>query len=273
MPERTNKDRRKQYRIYVPQERVVEIVLLEPEHDQPGRMLDAASNGLGVVFPRKSVPNLRSGQNVTAKISMAALSRSLLTQLVTRSRFDEGRSVRYGFEFADPGKFFGQLDRSLWRLFNQRRAFRVQPDPDESIEVGLTWEAGSAPAQVELPQPVDVALKWKGGSAAAQMIDVSVIGIGLIVDAQTTLSEKAQLTVSFALPEHDSAMQFEGVVRNRRPQGDSVRYGMEFVGRESDRRFTAQQKVISDYVMRRQRQMLRERKDESDAPKSEPGAR
>ena len=100
---------------------------------------------------------------------------------------------------------------------------------------------------------------------AAQMIDVSVIGIGLIVDAQTTLSEKAQLTVSFALPEHDSAMQFEGVVRNRRPQGDSVRYGMEFVGRESDRRFTAQQKVISDYVMRRQRQMLRERKDESDA--------
>ena len=271
MPQRPKEDRRKQYRIYVPDDQLIEVVLLEPKHDQPGRMLDVVRNGLGASFPRKSAPVLRVGQKVRTKINMAALSGSLDAELVTRNRVDERRLVRYGFKFADAGEFFSQLDRSLWHLFSQRRAFRVQPGPDESIEVDLTWEAGSAPAQVEPQQPVGVELKWKGGSARARMIDVSVIGIGLIVDAQTTLPEEAQLTVSFILPEHDSAMQFDGVVRNRRPQGDSMRYGMEYVGKESDRHFRAQQKVISTYVMRRQRQMLRERRDESDAPESEPG--
>ena len=142
MPEWSKKERRKQYRIYVPEEQVIELVLLEPEHDEPGKMLDVGGGGLGVVFPRKSAPVLRVGQKVRTKINMAALSRSLDAELVTRNRIEERRFVRYGFKFADAGEFFSQLDRSLWHLFSQRRAFRVQPGPDESIEVGLTWEGG-----------------------------------------------------------------------------------------------------------------------------------
>lgn len=253
------KDRRKQGRIYVPKEQLIEIVVLGQEHDNPGRMLDVVRNGLGAVFPRKSAPNLRVGQNVNARINIASSSGSFGVELITRNRAEESRAVRYGFQFADPGAFFGRLDKSLWHLFNQRRALRVEPDPESPIEVGLKYEIGATGAHADVQATVMVEVESESGSVVARMLDLSVLGIGVLVEQQTTLPEEDKLSISPVLPEQPSPLQLEGVVRNKRPEGESLRYGIEFVGRESDRRFRAQQKAISSYVMRRQRAMRRER--------------
>lgn len=239
MQTRSKADKRKEYRAELAGKHQIEVILAAGGREVPGRLLDASKGGLAAAFARESDPGLEPGVRARAKIRLLWLDRTLDAGLVEiKHRTEEDDRIRYGFQFADPGILAAQLDPSLWPYFNQRAAFRVQPDPASLIEVTLEWE---------------------GGSAVGRLSDLSTGGMGLTLDPETDLPREAGLSISFAIPGRESPMRFTGVVRNMRPQGEHRCYGIQFV-EEVARTFRTQQQGIASYVMQRQQEALRDRK-------------
>lgn len=65
------------------------------------------------------------------------------------------------------------------------------------------------------------------------------------------------------MPFDIDTFDLQGRVRNRRLTGNTVRYGIEFLTKDTAR-FDEQQKHINCYVMRRQKAMLEERRSARD---------
>ncbi|MHC4447767.1 MAG: PilZ domain-containing protein, partial [Planctomycetota bacterium] len=161
-------------------------------------------------------------------------------KVIHRCDVDEGDGYDYGLQFIDRDRLEGELTPELFRLFNRRGSYRVQPDPTK-------------------PVTVTVEVVPDGPRAHGRMVDISATGIGVHVPAavEAALVAVSRIRVSFTLPTSDDPLCLEGIIRSRRLiGGEAVRYGILFM-LDAGEAGQDQQSAIIDYVRRRQQDRLR----------------
>ncbi|MFT5052660.1 MAG: c-di-GMP-binding flagellar brake protein YcgR, partial [Chlamydiales bacterium] len=132
--------------------------------------------------------------------------------------------------------------RNVARMLRRRNAFRARPDPRDPVQVLL-----------------HTTLKT---TSRAELCDISSTGAWLIVDAddESTLLRSGSLRLSFRLPGQAQLLDVYANVRTRALRGSAIHYGVEF-DVERTQRAALQAERISQYVLARQLEMLRENPD------------
>ncbi len=237
----STKDRRTVDRTVPEPEDALEVELNSPTGKPVrGEVVDMSSSGAGVLFSREVAPALAIGESATLLFTSPILPKPLevCAELVARTELETSR--RYAFKFVKQQMF---RDLRLHRLFNRRSTYRVAPGRDELIEVRLQV-FGNDHSQV-LP--------------VARCKDISATGIGLETDigTDTALKDVELVEVSFDLPGSKTTQTLLARIVHRRLEEGAVLFALQF-DTEQSRDFSGQQDDITVYVMRRQREELRQ---------------
>jgi c-di-GMP-binding flagellar brake protein YcgR len=239
-------ERRNQYRIELGEKSTVEVSIhVEDRPLMVGRLHDVSAEGAGVVLPNLAGAPLAVGQNAELVLVGRTIVKPLRVSAIVSHHRIEGTGPeavqRYGFDFTDKEGFDELLiAQDLHVLFNRRRARRIQPDPEEPIEVHLEDED-------------------RGKSESARVVDLSTGGVGIQVTpkAGPRFAEGERVSVSLRLPGGSEDLRLEGKVLHRsEATGGGTRYGIEF-DRVRTPRFAEQQALLARYVDRCLRQLLK----------------
>lgn len=215
-----------------------------------GEVVEVGVAGAAVRFPREEAPSLAVGQ--TAELTLEAPWVAGPVELEARvlARVELPRHRRYTLRFERLAEQRGPLRDGLHSLFNRRREYRVDVPIADSVEVTLSGRC---------PDPRAGAGSLER-SARGRLRDVSFGGLGLRVSPkdERPLAACERLKVSFRTPGSQQLVRFVVNVRNRRLVEDEVHYGTEIDVDESPRA-AAHQETLAEYVMTRQRELLKVR--------------
>ena len=199
----------------------------------------------GIVSFPEGRSSRRPGRTVRLSFLTDARPEEFVTgAIILKSRIVEGRRI-CRFRFTEAIDLEEELGIGVFSSFNRRRAFRVEPDPGEAIDIELTWG---------------------GETAFGRLVDISTVGIGIGLtsagitvdldpEAGIVLGPLDRITLSFQLPGCRTRLKIPGIIRNRNPMGKRIRYGIDFLWNESEES-QRQAEAIRDYVMRQQQSML-----------------
>ena len=148
----------------------------------------------------------------------------------------------YGFRFTKSEQIENHLLPVLSRLFNQRQTYRVKPTLDAPVNITLV-EGGNTISQV-------------------RVVDISDTDVGLRIppDAERLLAEATRVKLSISLPNCGDSLHLNGLIGSRRLADTEIHYGIEF-DLERSPHAEGQRRIILAYVMQRQRQICRRRRD------------
>jgi hypothetical protein len=204
--------------------------------DCAGEVVRGWGEGFESLFARPEAPLLALGRSMTVRLFSSDL-RPRAVRVTPVARHDSAGYRRYTFRFDAPE----EVRHRFLRFLNQRRAFRVDADPDRPINVRLRVD----------PTVGDVA-------TAALLRSISSTGLGLATSArvEATLAQVDAVHLAFALPPGMLPLAIVAAIRSRRLDADgSIFYGLEFdPARTAD--YELQERAILDYVMLRQREDL-----------------
>jgi len=200
-----------------------------------GEILDGNADYVETLFAQPGAPVLVLGQPATLTF-LSTHREPCEVRATTYFRNEMAGFRRYSFQFDESEA----LRPQLVRMFNQRRAFRVEPDPH-------------APVNVTMVSP-------SGFQATGCLEKISSIGIGFTTSAQadTGFASIERAEVRVALPPDRKPLRLVAWIRNRHLLDKMIQYGLEFDPHETEH-FTEQEQEILIYVMLRQRDLLRSR--------------
>ena len=152
------------------------------------------------------------------------------------SRRDGEGDSEYGVMLSDRSAI-----GALSGLCNKRRTFRVRP-----LGVG---------------QSMSVQLRSDGNVHEATLQDLSLAGLGVIVAPETELAvaNTRVIEIDFGPPAFAEPFTMPAKIRHRVSVVAGVRYGLELVQDHSSQ-FVENQKRLTEYVMSRQRDMLKQQR-------------
>ena len=237
-------DRREQYRVDVGENERLEVsVQTSGRPPFSGQAADLSVDGAGLrllslSFPQSAGPVLGVGEETQLTLTFAGLERGVVFSARVTHRADGKNSRRYGFQFTDRGQLEEQVWPALYRFFNRRAIYRVEPAPSHPVEV--TLERGADGTSVRVP-----------------LVDISAGGMGLRVpaDAEAAFAESDRIRVSTRLPGGGEPLNLTAIIRSRRLAGAEIHYGLEFDWQGTENR-QRQEDAIIDFVMERQRVTL-----------------
>lgn len=200
----------------------------------PGRIISLNFFGVAIGFPRGEMPPIPLGLEQTATFSSPQLRRPIDVRVRALSRVDEDDIHRYDFDYVNQNELKSLLPGALFRLFNQRKAYRVEPDEKTPISVTVKTCRDDGVREI-----------------ICQLVDISGTGVALLLDqdAEVALAATDEVALTFNLPNYPRAFRLEARIRHRRVVSNRIRVGLEFVDGE--------QEAIVDYVMQRQREELK----------------
>lgn len=239
-------DARRHYRVTPADQHTVEVSVSTADGQAfPAELLDITIEGAGTRFLREAGPTLAVGQAATLTFKSARLRRPIRVQAKVRSRVELGafRSYRYGFEFDGREELEQQLGGEIYRLFNQRNIYRVEPDPEQPIEAVIHL------SEYDSATPASAA----GFEAHGHLKDLSTVGAAVLVDrrAESTLAATDLVELSFRLPGSGRALRLTAWIRHRELQDEHVCYGLEFDPMRSEA-FARDEHELLKYARRRQ---------------------
>lgn len=183
---------------------------------------------------------LEDGQEVTFRIESERVSEPLQLGAKVVHRTREDGHDRYGFLFTFK-EDLKNIEPALYRVFNRRMYFRVQTDPKHPILVVMVGAV-------------------KHERVAGWAIDICEGGMGFGVQLCThscfDVDEEVDVYIWFRMDELPLALP--AVIRSKwNDHDDRVHVGVEFNWNEATNARQVQ-KIIHDFVMERQRSVLRE---------------
>lgn len=238
-------DRRTVYRIELGENSTVAVsILVEDRPLMVDRLHDVSAEGAGVVLPGLASAPLSVGQRADLVLVGTTIVKPLRVSAVVRHHRVEGSGPGavqlYGFDFTNKEGFDEFLiAQDLHILFNRRKSRRVEPDPEE-------------PIQVLLEDAV------RGKSAPARVLDISTGGVGLLLtpEVDPRFAEVEKVRVALRLPGATEDLRLEGNVRRRSEEIGGVRYGIQF-DPDQTAHFGEQQVLLAKYVVRCLRHLLK----------------
>ena len=204
-----------------------------------GHVKDLSLTGVAVQIGVEQNAAFVSGEKVTLVIHFDE-ARSVEAEAIVRTETEMAGFRQFGFAFLAPSAIRAKLPAGLLRSFNERAAFRIEPDT---------------------PVPVELEAADLGVRASGRIHDLSVDGLGVVVDdgAGIQLTPGLDVTAEFTLPGQDRPLTCEALICNRR----TLRRGAVLIGARFDRErssdVASQVRSVTDYVMTRQREWLQAR--------------
>ena len=158
----------------------------------PGEVVTGSPKSVETLFARCNAPMLALGQQATLTFT-STRHEPYEVRATTDHRSELGGFRRYHFQF-EKSK---ELTPHLVRLFNQRRAFRVDADSLEPVEVVMESASGLR--------------------ASGRMRTLSSMGIGFLgpEKADSDFAAVEQVQVLFTLPSCEKELYLAAWIRNR----------------------------------------------------------
>ena len=173
------------------------------------QVVDASAGGAGLSFPIDRDPDLQTDDPVMLSFHSLREASEVLAQAIVRTRAEEGDTVRYGFQFADPSQLFKGLDPFYLKFFNRRRHLRVRPQLGRNMNVDVRTEEGG----------------WR-----LRLHDVSQAGTSILVSSEELrwVQGNERFDVEFRVPGSEIGFQSFGRRVHFTNVGGSLRCGLEF---------------------------------------------
>ena len=237
------RDTRSQYRAKAKDFSPLQFNLVLPGRELlPGAIVNTSMNGAAIAFDPQRFPHLALNERVKLQLEMPQFKKIIMVDATLKHLKNANNNIICRFQFADPSSLAKNIDISLMSYFNRREAFRVKPDINEPIEVDVDWNEGSTQGRV---------------------IDISLTGMGLGIKPE--LPEipvnSEPFTLSFELPVSEKALMIKGTTVNPRPSGKIILYGIKYEWSKTENSYH-QESMIKDYVIYRQREIIRRIKEE-----------
>ncbi len=243
-------NRRRQYRVSASFDELVQIELIGPKVVARNVVLqDVSAGGAGVMLPASASGMLRMNDRIELRLSSAKLSVGPIQMFAFICHLDEREArPRVGLAFESWRTHRTLLDSDLRSLFNEREAFRVDPGSDAIV--------------VELAA-LNNRIRMMG-----RFRDLSVLGFGLSMSPECVgrLNPQMPVQLKFTLPGDRRLIRAASNVCHARLDSTNsqtlvgIRLQEGLLVSHDDR------KAITNYVMGRQRELLRMGVRTSDDP-------
>ena len=192
-----------------------------------GSLININLNGAAISFPADQCPDFKPGERVKLRVITVETQKKIVIDATLRDlRTVEDRKL-CRFQFPTSNRLAKEMDPSLLRYFNRRRAVRVKPD---------------------MTSPIVVDLECERGFSEGWIVDISTtgLGLGLRPDMAKRMGRPKHVTVSFQLPGNEKPLLLEGTVPNIRRVGNMIVYGIEFDQSQTED-FHHQQESITSF--------------------------
>jgi c-di-GMP-binding flagellar brake protein YcgR len=230
-------NRRIHYRVTPTFERAVCVELIR-DGGQPVRVgvVDISSGGAGVAVPEGTLPTLKNHELIKLRFSSERFADPFEIIAEVRHAMHGTMAIRYGLRFENWEEHREVLGPKLRTLFNEREAFRVEPEAGERLSVEVF--------------PV------QGGVAMGGIIrDISVLGLGVWMrERDVALLESGQhIEARFTLPVSPDPLTCTCEVRHIQRESSLARrmVGLLIVPQRGAAE-SQLRRVLTDYVMNRQ---------------------
>ncbi len=205
-----------------------------------GVLAELGARTITVATPLKRGPEVESGSRLHFELSGDLVGGSHVADGHVDRCWQHGNTRRYTLRYAVLDDFERLLATRVGRHFNRRDAYRVIP-------------ADTQPVLVEVTPP-------DASTVICRALDVSAGGVAVPV-AGTPLAAlepgAATLELTLRLPGSPRPVELVGRVRFAGEEEGAQRLGIAF-DEDRSRGFAAAQDRVIDYVMKRQREELRE---------------
>lgn len=202
-----------------------------------GRVKDLSLTGAAVQVSVEQTTAFASGEKVTLILHFQQ-ERPVQVQAIVRTQTDMDGFRQFGFTFLAPAAIRAKLPPGLLRFFNERAAFRVAPDG---------------------PVPVELKILMLDLHAPGRLRDISVDGLGVVVDegAGKELAPGLEVSAEFTLPGQDRPVICEALIRNR----TALKKGAVLIGLRVNQKGSLDfvSRHVTEYVMTCQRERLQGR--------------
>jgi hypothetical protein len=191
----------------------------------PGRLENLTAEGARVAFD--SVPTeFMVGEKVRITFSSGRLP----------ERIELGGELKYVSSSA-VGVAFDLPETAASEIFNRRSAFRAAPrDRDGKAMVGLRRNNREI--------------------GRGRLIDISITGLAVLIDPEVAAGIEDHVDLQIFLPDNTLSIGMAGVIGERRRVGDDMR--LSIVLRPQGAEGQSNQRIIYDFVVRRQRDLIRQ---------------
>lgn len=202
-------------------------------------ILNASAGGAALRAPIEFVAQIAKGQSLNLRFVIRKNeSQFIRFAMPAVARHIDADDGFLGVEFKDSARLEENLPSHLFRLFNRRRSFRVRADTNQPIDVSLTREAD-------------------GFTLATVLHDICADGIGARCSGPEGMkfATDDRVTTEFSLPVTRHPLKFVCSVRAVSERKEGYVVGLAFL--EESERFSRNQNAVIDFVMQRQRELLR----------------
>lgn len=204
-----------------------------------GTLEEMGPRTVGIAVPGSGAATAELGARAEIVLTSDALEREHRGRGHVIAWYQEGNVAHCTLRYSDPDDYRRLVDTGLGRHFNRRGAFRVEP-------------AAANPVAVVVEDA-------SGRRLAGHAKDVSATGMALVLDAGpgVELTSGQALSLHVTLPWLPSPLLVGARVCYCGERDGEMRYGVDFVaGSTAD--FEQTQDHVVDYVMKRQREILRD---------------
>ena len=210
---------------------------VKTEHEQAtGLVQEMGPRTIGLLLEKSALSRLELGGRATVTIVGDEVGGEHSGRTNLLGTYAEGDSVRFTFRYADADDYEKLLTTGLGRKFNRRASFRVAPAIDQPITVDITDSEGT---------------QFRGVA-----MDLSATGLALVIEGDMDLTSGQTLQLRFSVAWDPKPLNFAARVCYCGMRDGQMRYGIDFVGHQTENYEDVQDRLV-DYVMKRQREILR----------------
>ena len=227
------KNRRAHTRVPVP-EGALTATMPGRRGNVEGYLIDASAGGIRALFPPRPEAIATVGSDIELNLSGPGLVEPLTVEVKVCHRDDNDSGTAYGFQLNDPTSLPDRIPESLLAMFNRRVELRVSNERPLDITIQLSTYSTDG-----------------HHTANATALDLSTVGLAVIVDASTEWMFATTRYVTAAMqlvsPGNSPPITIECQIRNRKLIDKGVRYGLRFVEKRTDQ-FAIKQWQIIEYL-------------------------
>jgi hypothetical protein len=212
-----------------------------------GLLLEMGSRTVGLLFTSGELSRAALGDRATLSIVIddAGGEHSAEGHLLSINDDERGRKIT--IRYSDVADYEALMTTGVGKRFNRRTTFRVEPEPERPVPVVITVA--------------------DGGELQGRAMDLSATGMALVVTGDMDLTSGQTLELRFSVPWDPKPLYFVGRVCYCGMRDGEMRYGVDFVPHQTPDFEDIQDRLV-DYVMTRQREILRRATQAAGTPES-----
>lgn len=230
-------DKRQRYRVGVSKQ--LTVSLREGDDWNQVKTLDLSATGIAIEASLEEAEGFGEGTTFELRFSLHGRTEVITTlaRVANNVPFDgqQGPAIKVGMYFLEAAVLHAKLDPSLWRFFNRRQDYRVQPFDERP----------------------DVIVRWRDHELTGALGNICTQGLAVYFKPATRvlLLPGVETEIEFQLPDSTQLIQVVAKSIHREVHASSPHLGFAMDGDRSPD-FLTTQALIFEFVVNCQRKEL-----------------